>query len=120
MTPLIRTLFATLDERLPADFAQVLDQEDDVVFVAELNAHGVPVKVRAYRSYPALGEFEPVDIGRDWGRHNLVWFRKRPLYNAASFSRVKYECLISYAEAYRPQFEVDRAAMLFSMSLASN
>lgn len=120
MTPMLRAFFATLDERLPADFVRVLDKEVSVMFAADLNAQGTPIKVQAYRSYPALGEYEAVDIGRDWGHNNKVWFRKRPRYNPALFSRIKYECLISYDEDYRPQFEVDYAAPMFGLALSAN
>jgi hypothetical protein len=74
-------------------------------------------RVEAYKSLPALGEYVLINVGIDWVFTKKYWFRKRLNHTSLSPQELKYELLISYTEAYRPEFEVDLTSPLFSLTL---
>jgi hypothetical protein len=116
LTPVIRAFFFLLDTLLPTDFETLLDHPD-VVFALEVDGKGTPTKVSAYRSSPVLGEHTLINVARDWAFAKKFWFRKRRVLKDKSPTGLRYELLVSYAEDYRPEFEVDFSLPLFSLDL---
>jgi hypothetical protein len=83
----------------------------------QVDAELSPTRVEAYKSLPVLGVHSLVNVGLDWVFTKKYWFRKRPSHASLSPQELQYELLISYTEAYRPEFEVDLTSPLFSLSL---